>query len=113
MLENRKCKPLGALLLAFISVGVYLFVRGGMVWDSFQKVLQLEDYRIEKKRIAKKLSYFPGSYWLLTTAIYLGISFVTNDWGRTWIIWPVAGVLFAALYHILSEVIKIRENEER
>lgn len=103
---------LGALLLVFISAGVHLFVRGGMVWDSFQKVLQQEDYRKEKKRIAKKLSYFPGSYWLLMTAAYLGISFVTNAWDRTWIIWPVAGVLFAALYHILSEVVKKRENSD-
>ena len=101
---------LGALLLVFISAGVHLFVRGGMVWDSFQKILQLEDYQKEKKRIAKKLSYFPGSYWLLMTAIYLGASFVTNAWDRTWIIWPVAGVLFAAFYHILSEIVKARGN---
>ena len=30
-------------------------------------------------------------------AIYLAVSFYTGQWARTWIIWPVAAVLFAAL----------------
>lgn len=36
-------------------------------------------------------------YWLITTAIYLAWSFGCNAWDRTWILWPVAGVLFAVV----------------
>ena len=36
-------------------------------------------------------------YWPVFAGIYLAWSFATGDWDRTWIIWPVAGVLNAAL----------------
>ena len=45
----------------------------------------------------KKNDVLSGIYWCLVTAIYLARSFLTGAWGRTWIIWPVAGVLFAAV----------------
>ena len=32
----------------------------------------------------------------------LGISFYTRRWDTTWIIWPVAGVLFAALCGVMA-----------
>jgi len=35
-------------------------------------------------------------------ALYLGISFITFRWDITWIIWPVAGVLYAAIETIFS-----------
>ena len=36
-------------------------------------------------------------YWMLALAGYLAYSFITNDWHRSWIIWPVAAVLFPAV----------------
>lgn len=36
-------------------------------------------------------------YWPLTVAIFLAWSFIGNAWDRSWIIWPIAGVLFGAL----------------
>lgn len=64
------------------------------------------EYTIENKTVNKKVSYFPGTYWLIVTAIYVGYSLYTDSWHRSWIIWPVAGMLFAAIYGILREVAK-------
>lgn len=36
-------------------------------------------------------------YWLTAVALFLGYSFYTNDWKNSWLIWPVAGVVFAAV----------------
>lgn len=94
------------ILLAFISIAVYFFVSAGMVKDSYDKLLQTGDYTKEKKETAKKISFFPGAYWCLVTAIYLGVSFYSYRWDRTWIIWPVAGVLFAAVYSIVGAAAK-------
>lgn len=47
---------------------------------------------------------FSGIYWCLVTAIYLGWSFWSMRWDATWIIWPVAGVLFGAISGILRLV---------
>ncbi|RGN82342.1 XRE family transcriptional regulator, partial [Blautia obeum] len=41
-----------------------------------------------------------------TTAIYLAWSFWTMSWDITWIVWPVAGVLFAALLGVVKMVLK-------
>ena len=91
-------------LFCFIACGVYLFIYTGMIWGSFTKLLQEGDYTEEKKAVEKKTSLFSEIYWCIITAIYLGISFYSFEWHRTWIIWPVAGVLFAACQGILKMV---------
>ena len=47
-------------------------------------------------------SYIAGIYWTLVTADYLAWSFWSGEWNRTWIIWPVAGVLFGAVIGIAA-----------
>ena len=95
------------IILLFVAVGVHFIVRAGVVQESFNKLLQCEDYTVENKEINKKLAYFPGSYWLVVTALFLIFGFYTEDWGRTAVlIWPAAGVLFAAVYGILRAVVR-------
>lgn len=36
-------------------------------------------------------------YWPLVTLGYLAWSFIGDAWGSSWIVWPIAGVLFGAL----------------
>lgn len=91
-----------ALLLAFIATGTYLFVRAGMIRDRYQKLLEEEEYSREKKLNNKKNEKIASIYWCTITAVYLALSFITMRWGRTWIIWPVAGVLYGALVVILD-----------
>lgn len=85
------------VLLFIVAVGVYFFVVAGIRWESMQKLLQEGDYTIDNKK--KEAAFEPVSkaYWLIVTAVYLGYSFYTNAWEISWIIWPVAGVLFAAV----------------
>lgn len=94
------------ILLLFVAVAVHLFVRTGIVKESYDKLLQCGEYTVENKTVNKKVSYFPPAYWLIVTAIYLGYSFYYDSWRRSWIIWPVAGVLFAAVYGIIREIAK-------
>lgn len=94
------------VLLALVAAAVFLFVRFGSIHSSYQKVLQEEDYTKERKQTNKKLAWFPGVYWTLVTAIYLAYSFITERWDFTWIVWPVAGVLFVAVYGILQAVVR-------
>ena len=88
------------LLLA--GIGVVSFILVGVRWASMERLLREGDFaprtksgtRMRRERFDEQLSY---AYWLLATTIYLAWSFLTNDWGRTWIVWPVAGVLFGAI----------------
>ncbi len=93
-----------ALMLGLIAAGVFLMVRSGMIWESFHKLLEENEYTREKKLQNRKNWPIGAIYWSLVTAVYLGWSFITCDWGRTWIIWPVAGVLFGAVTGIANAV---------
>lgn len=84
------------LLLVMVSVGVWFFIRNGVIYASTQKLLQEGDYTPLNKKINAKAETINGIYWLVVTAIYLAWSFLSFDWYLTWIIWPVAAVLFAA-----------------
>lgn len=94
------------MLLILVAAAVYLFVRFGGIRSAYNKLLQEEDYTPENKEVERRTGTFTGIYWCVITAAYLGVSFVTSQWDRTWIIWPVAGVLFAALRAIAYSVIK-------
>ncbi len=52
---------------------------------------------VEKKLEKKQTEYLHVIYWSTITAVYLGISFYTGNWSRTWIVWPCAGVMYAAV----------------
>lgn len=104
---------LTALLLAFVAGATYLFVWAGMIHGSYEKLLQEGDYTKEKKAIKKKFEYWTVAYWCIATAIYLCISIPKHRWGEptSWLVWPVAGVIYAALYGIFSAVMKNINNQ--
>lgn len=88
------------LLLTIVAAGVNLLIRVGVVHESCQKLLEEGDYTRAHKRAAN--SPWTTAYWCVTTALYLAYSFITNDWGRSWIVWPVAGVLYGVVYIFAS-----------
>ena len=97
------CCLVGVLLL-MVACGVFLIVGAGMITESYDKLLETGDYSPREKEMKRRTEFFPGIYWCVITAIYLGISFYTYDWHRTWIIYAVAGVLYAAIYGIIRAV---------
>ena len=87
-----------SLLLAIVAGAVQLFIRSGMVQGSFDKLLQTGEYTVREKWTNRRVGWFAGAYWCLVTAVYLAVSFWNNNWKKSWIIWAVAGLVFAALY---------------
>ncbi|MDD2980863.1 MAG: helix-turn-helix transcriptional regulator [Hespellia sp.] len=94
------------ILLVVIAVAVFLFVSAGMRKECYQMLLQEGDYTADKKAENRDTERFSGIYWCLITAVYLGISFYTMHWNRTWIIWPCAGVAFAGIRGIVCSMRK-------
>lgn len=94
------------MLLTLVAIGTYFIVRSAAKMNAMNQLLEEEDYTRQKKHENKKMSGPVTVYWLIATAIYLAWSFTTNDWDRTWIIWPVVGVLFPAFYVIVSGIRK-------
>ena len=93
-------------MLALIAVGVMLIVRVSVVWGSYQMLLQEGDYTREAKEDLKRHGNLSGIYWGLVTAGYLAWSFITMRWDRTWIVWPIAAVAYAAIFSIVKAMSK-------
>lgn len=92
------------ILLTCVAIAVYMFVWAGVIRGSFDKLLQEGDYTVENKKLEEKTKFFPGIYWCGITAIYLAISFISNSWERSWIVWPVAAVAFVAIHAFLKHI---------
>ena len=96
--------------LFLAGIGAAVFVVTGLRWSSMQKILQSGDYAPAEKKRNEHEEMLSAAYWTLVTAVYLGWSFVTGDWKNTWIVWPIAGVLFAAVLNLYRLFTKNREN---
>lgn len=92
------------VLLFLVSFAVYGFIRVGMPMDAYHKLLQEEDYAREKKQSNKLISVVAAIVWPVITAAYLLWSFLTGDWHITWLIWPIAGILFGAFSAVCTIV---------
>ena len=89
-------------------------------------VLLKEEYDVDATEEAKEsepipsaphttptsLTIFRSAFWPLMVAVYLVYSFFTDDWGRSWIIWPIAAVLFTLINVIWSVAIKVEIKDD-
>ena len=94
-----------ACLLACVGIGVYFFVSAGVLWGAFQRLLEEGDYSRKAKEKNKKLEPIAGIFWLTVTAVFLLINFISDRWDITWVIWPVAGVVFGVVC-IIAGIVK-------
>ena len=105
--NNEMLTILGVnLCLILVSIGVYLLVSTGIVYGGFQKLLEEGDYTRSQKIENKRNDVIGKIYWCSATAIYLGWSFITMEWEKTWIVWPIAGVFYGAVVGISSVIRK-------
>lgn len=91
------------ILVFLVSIAVYLLTYHGMVKTSYSKLLQQGDYSPKVKEAQKKTEAFSGFYWILVTALYIGSSLLSMRWDRTWIIWPISALIFAAISTLITK----------
>ena len=80
------------------AAAVYLFVQANIVRSSYYHLLQ------PKKKIVypEKITLLLQAYWLIIICIYLGYSFMTSDWGKSWIVWPLAALTYGVIEAVLK-----------
>lgn len=90
------------LSLSFLiaDLGVLCFIKTGIIWLSYEKLLQEGEYSKENKETPSIASTVYIVYWIITTAIYLGYSLTSGNWMQSWVIWVVAVVMFPAIVAI-------------
>lgn len=90
------------ILLMLIGVALSIIIPSSTVNEAYKKLLHQDQYGFDKIVENKRVAGFSTFYWPLIVAIYIGWSLWTMAWGITWIIWPVAGLIFAALVGLLN-----------
>ena len=91
-----------SVMLLLIDLGVIFFIVGGVNWASMEKLLQEGDYTRTKKKTSSITGVVSTVYWCVAAAVYLACSLPGHSWRESWVIWPVAGVLFAAVMTVCS-----------
>lgn len=101
------------LVLLIAAIGVVFIVKVSIPWEAMKKLLQEGDYSVAEKERKRKRKIIVGPvsgiYWMVCTAIYLGVGLSQNNWGFARVLWPVAGVL----YVVVLIVCKLFEDREK
>lgn len=90
------------VLLLMLAIGIYLLVPTSAKYEAYNSILLEGSNKTNKSRRVKRVEKLAAFYWPLLTAIYIGWSLWTMDWGVTWIVWPVGAILFAALVGLME-----------
>ena len=85
------------LTLLLAGVGAALTIVSGVRRSAVDKLLRQGEYSPESKRVSSIAGPVSAAYWLLVTAVFLAWNFLADAWNVSWVIWPVAGVLYAAV----------------
>lgn len=112
----------GALVLAICSAGVMLIVFQANAAASYRKLLSLSSMtttsgaytdtnaNINSNAVYKNFEYINPTaatvmsvFWPTVSCLYLCISFLTFGWSVTWIIWPVAAIIYNVLKSFLRK----------
>lgn len=103
---------LGVMML-LAGIGSFLFILVGVRWASMEKLLKEGDFSAKQKEKNKLAETVGTAYWLVATAIFLGWSFACDSWEDSWIVWPVAGVIFAVVMVIVNYVTDKKEERHQ
>lgn len=87
------------IFLAVVSMAIYMLIPTGIYWGSLNTLLNHRQPVDEESEVVDRIA---GIYWPIVTAIFFGYSFITADWGRSWFIWPIAAMIFAALSGVVN-----------
>ncbi|GAA1790663.1 permease prefix domain 1-containing protein [Agromyces lapidis] len=99
-----------AAMLGIVATGLLIFLPSNWATSVAETLTQAEGTEAGvgadgRRSIVGVISAF---YWPLVVVAFLAWSFIGGDWGRSWIIWPIAAVLFAAISSGLHAVERYR-----
>lgn len=91
-------------LLVLVAIGCLALVTAGVYQGAMERLLEEGDYARGQKKHRRVLGTVSTIYWLAATAVFLLYTYGPHGNGQprySWIIWAVAGVLYAAVMGIV------------
>lgn len=104
------------VLLVLVGAGIYLIVLAVMRRATLGMLAQQGEYEPSRREREKKSNFLldvvAGPYWMLMVVIYLVWSFIGNNWQISWMLWPIAGVMFGLIAVTAQSIQLARERRE-
>lgn len=88
--------------LVMIALGVSIIIPVSQHYSVLKDMVKIGEPTSIKSKKEKRTEKIAAFYWPLMVAVYLGWSLWTMAWGTTWILWPVAVVLFIAVIGLMA-----------
>lgn len=98
-------------LLVLVAIGCLALVTAGVYQGAMEQLLEEGDYTRPQKKHHKLMGTVTMIYWLTATAVFLLYTYGPHGNGQpqySWIIWAVAGVLYAAVIGIVRIISRSR-----
>ena len=99
------CAAAVCVLLLLVGLGCIAFVYGGTRQSAMERLLEEGEFtRRQKARRSLKCA-ISTVFWLVVVAVYLLYTFGPSGNGQpqdSWFIWPIAGVLYAAVMALVG-----------
>ena len=95
-----------SVTLLLVGIAVILFIYYGSIRESYNMLLQQEDFTKEKKEVNRVIGAVASIVWPVATCIFLVSGFIYGMWHINWVVFPVTGILFGTFcgaYSILKE----------
>ena len=106
-----------AIMMIIVGIGVIFFILVGVPHESMLKLLKEGDYSEEAKKSKGIKGTVAIVYWLVVVAVYLLFLILSKGQGEnwrsdnSWVIWPVAAVLFPAVMTLCGAFDKNRREK--
>lgn len=85
--------------LAMVALGLWI-----MLWSAWSDTAaatllqETDEDDIAATSTSPAIRVVAAVYWPVAAAVYLAWSFLSGGWGISWVVWPIAGVLYAGLW---------------
>ena len=101
------------VLLVLVGIGCLFLVSAGVYISAMERLLEEGDYARGQKKHRRVLGTVSTIYWLAATAVFLIYTYGPSGNGQprySWIIWAVAGVLYAAVMGVVRLLLRGRKD---
>ena len=101
------------VLLVLVGIGCLFLVSAGVYSSAMERLLEEGDYARGQKKHRRVLGTVSTIYWLVAVAVFLVYTYGPSGNGQprySWIIWAVAGVLYAAVMGVVRLLLRGRKD---
>ena len=101
------------VLLVLVGIGCLFLVSAGVYSSAMERLLEEGDYARGQKKHRRVLGTVSTIYWLVAVAVFLVYTYGPSGNGQprySWIVWAVAGVLYAAVMGVVRLLLRGRKD---